>query len=43
MIIPFTLWWWEDLSEEVARDASALATAFKAWRWVATGGPYSLR
>lgn len=36
-MIPFTLWWWRDLSEEVSRDRSLLAKAFKAWRWVATG------
>lgn len=37
VIIPFTLWWWKDLSQEVARDTSNLARVFKVWRWVATG------
>ncbi len=37
VIIPFTLWWWKDLSQEVARDKSFLAQVFKLWRFVATG------
>ena len=37
VIIPFTLWWWKDLSQEVARDKSFLAQVFEIWRFVATG------
>ena len=39
VIIPFTLWWWKDLSQEVEEDRSSLAKVFKIWRIIATGTP----
>lgn len=31
-LIPLSLIWWQDLTEEIAKDESALARAFRAWR-----------
>ena len=37
VLIPLVLWWWKDLSQEVAQDPSTLARTFKVWRLIATG------
>jgi hypothetical protein len=36
-LIPVSVWWWQDLNQEVERDNSALKKAFVAWRYIVTG------
>mmetsp|Transcript_3236 Transcript_3236/g.9882 ORF Transcript_3236/g.9882 Transcript_3236/m.9882 type:complete len:288 (-) Transcript_3236:78-941(-) len=36
IMIPFTLWWWKDLVEEIKEEDTFLSKAFLLWRWPAT-------
>ncbi len=33
IIIPLSLWWWEDLNEELMKQRGLIRSVFLAWRW----------